>query len=332
MVVSLALCLATATGALTIWLLWLLALADATWQGLGQPARMVAVGLVAGRKNMAQAIATSSIGFNVARAAGPATAGLIMVHGSPALVFLVDAASFLAMILALLHLRRRLDRPGPATGADILQDIVGGYRYISRTPAVATVFLTAAVFSVLGRPFTELFPAIAGEILGGGPGMLSVLMSAQGLGALVGGAWMLRRRSLPALVRITYLTGLVMTGAVVAFSVADGTELAVALIAVAGLGHVMCNIGMQSLAQLSADIAFRGRTMAIYGLIFRAGPAASAAIIGVGAEWLGLRLLLGVAAALCAAALVLIGLQRRGTLIEPATAHRHDPAAHQGGA
>ncbi|MBS7543873.1 MFS transporter [Ancylobacter oerskovii] len=313
--VSLLLYAVTATGNMTIWLLWLLALADTTWQGLSQPARMVSVGLLAGRKNMARAIAASSIGFNVARAAGPALAGLIIVNGGPALAFLCAAGTFMAMIAALLHLRTYLDRPGAATGADILQDIVGGYRYIARTPAVATIFLLALAFSVFGRPFTELFPAIAGEMFGGGPTILSMLMSAQGVGALLGGAWMLRRRSLPALVRLTCLTGLGMAGIIIAFSLVGGANLALALIAAAGLCHVMCNIGMQSLAQLSSDISFRGRTMALYGLIFRTGPAASAAVIGAAAEWLGLQLLLGTAAGLCVAAFLLIMTRRHGTLV-----------------
>ncbi|WGD28311.1 MFS transporter [Ancylobacter sp. WKF20] len=315
--VSLALFLVTATGAMTIWLLWLLSLADTTWQGLSQPTRMVTVGLLAGRKNMATAIATSSIGFNVARALGPASAGLIIIHGGPALVFLADALTFLAMILALVHLRAYIDRPGPATGSDLLQDIIGGYRYIARTPAVATVFLLALAFSVFGRPFTELFPAIAGEMYGGGPGFLSLLMSAQGVGALLGGAWMLRRRSHTALVRLTLLTGLGMAGVIFVFTLADGATLALLLIAMAGLGHVMCNIGMQSLAQLSSDVVFRGRTMALYGLIFRTGPAASAAIIGAGAEDLGLRFLLGAAAGASIAAFLLIILFRRETIRDP---------------
>ncbi|GAB4068558.1 MFS transporter [Ancylobacter sonchi] len=311
MVVTLTLFAVTVTGAMTIELLWLLALADASWQGLSQPARAVAIGFLADRRHMARAVAANSIAFNIARAAGPALGGFVIVHAGTAVVFLVDGASFAVLILVLARLRAALDRPGAASGRSVLQDFVGGYRYIARTPAVATVFLLAMAFSVLGRPFTELFPAIAGDMLGGGPGVLSTLMSLQGVGALVGGSWMLRRRSTDRLVTVTYLAGIGMAGALVAFCLVGDRTAAFVLVALAGLCHVMCNIGMQSLAQLFSDSMFRGRTMALYGLIFRTGPAASAALIGIAAGWLGLPLLIGIAAALCAASLVAIGLVRR---------------------
>lgn len=305
--VALALYGATAAGVLTIWLLWLLALADSTWQGLNQPVRMTVVGFLASRADMGRAVASSSIGFNVARATGPMLAGIITMQSDVANVFLANIATFIVMIGILVHLRPAIDRPAAVSPSSISRDMVDGYRYVARTPTLAAVFLLLLAFSVLGRPFTELFPAIAGQILDGGPGVLSMLMSAQGVGALVGGMWMLRRHSIPTIARTTFLAGLGMAVALIVFTCLDGLSLSLLLIALAGLCHVICNIGMQSLAQLYSTPAFRGRTMALYGLIMRAGPAAGAALIGLGAQRLGLPLLIGVAAALCGVLIVLIG-------------------------
>ncbi|MCJ8144019.1 MFS transporter [Ancylobacter sp. A5.8] len=224
------------------------------------------------------------------------------------------------MALVLLGLRPALNRPGAARRSAFLNDVFAGYRYIAHTPPVATIFLMVLAFSLLGRPFTELFPAIAGKMLGGGPAMLSLLMSAQGIGALAGGAWMLRRRPIPALARVTYGAGIGMALALVGFCLAGSGQLAIVLIALAGLGHVMCNIGMQSLAQLFAVREFRGRTMALYGLIFRIGPAASAALIGMLAEWLGLAPLIGAAAVACALCLIAVAITRRGVFTREPTA------------
>lgn len=278
----------TMAGGMTIWLLWLLALADATWQGLSQPARMVAVGLLAGPKHMAQAIAFNSFGFNVARVTGPAVAGAIIIFASTSAVFVVNVVLFSVLIAVLWLLRAYLNQPGAIAGNGLVDDIVSGYRYIARTPAVATVFLMLLTFSLLGRPFTELFPAIAGDILGGGPATLSMLMSAQGIGGLIGGVWMLRDRPIPGIARSTFVAGIGLALALVAFCVVGSGHLAIALIAVAGACHVICNVGMQSLVQLFTVWTFRGRTMALYGLIFRVAPAASAALVGISAEWLGL--------------------------------------------
>jgi len=306
-VVALALYGASAMGVMTIWLLWLLALADSTWQGLNQPVRMTLVGFLAGREDMGRAVASNSIGFNVARAIGPMLAGIIIVQSDVANVFLVNIVTFIAMMAILIHLRPLTDRPAVASQSSISRDMVDGYRYIARTPTLAAVFLLLLSFSFLGRPFTELFPAIAGQMLDGGPGVLSMLMSAQGVGALVGGVWMLRRHSIPTIARATFLAGFGMAAALIVFTCLEGLRLSLLLIALAGLCHVICNIGMQSLAQLYSAPAFRGRTMALYGLIMRAGPAAGAALIGLGAQWFGLPLLIGVAAALCGMAVVLIG-------------------------
>ena len=118
---------------------------------------------------------------------------------------------------------------------------------------------------------------------------------------------MLRRHSIPTIARATFLAGFGMAAALIVFTCLEGLRLSLLLISLAGLCHVICNIGMQSLAQLYSAPAFRGRTMALYGLIMRAGPAAGAALIGLGAQWFGLPLLIGVAAALCGMTVVLIG-------------------------
>ncbi len=311
-VIALALYGASAMGLLTIGLLWLLALADSTWQGLNQPVRMTLIGFLAERANMGRAVASNSIGFNVARTTGPMIAGLIIMQSDVANVFLANIATFIVMIGILIHLRPMIDRPAAVSPSSISRDMVDGYQYVARTPTLAAVFLLLLAFSVLGRPFTELFPAIAGQILDGGPGVLSMLMSAQGVGALVGGTWMLRRHSIPTIARTTFIAGFGMAAALIVFTCVNGLRPSLLLIALAGLCHVICNIGMQSLAQLHSAPAFRGRTMALYGLIMRAGPAIGAALIGLGAQWLGLPLLIGVAAALCGVLVLLIGARSKG--------------------
>jgi len=315
-VVALTLFCATSSGSMTLWLLFVLALLDSTWQGMNLPVRMTVINLIASRGSMARAVASNAIGFNVARAVGPALAGLIIVQAGVAFVFLVTAASFAVMIAIVFYLQTSIDRPIASSSATLAVDIVDGYKYVARTPTLAAIFMLLCAFSILGRPFTELFPAIAGEMFNGGPGVLSMLMSAQGVGALIAGFWMLRTRSNAAIVKTTFAAAFGMAGALLIFSYVESLAVGLLLMGVAGLCHVTCNVGMQSLAQLSAESAFRGRTMALYGLIVRAGTAASAAAIGLAAEWVGLQPLLGGAAALCALCVAIIFFRARGGMLD----------------
>jgi predicted MFS family arabinose efflux permease len=320
--VPLALVASLLAGTLTIWALLIFALVDSVTQAFNQPVRMSIIGALAGRDRLPQAVASNSIAFNLARALGPAIAGMILLKtGEAAAVFTAVIPAYAAMLLVLAVLRRKLNRAAPPpSGTNLFGEITDGCRYVLATPSLLVVFLMAVTFSLLGRPFTELFPAIAGQTVQGGPDVLSALMSAQGVGALVGGLIMLKPRTLPALALVTLVGGLTMCASLMVFSVAGGVTLALALMTVAGLGHVICNIGMQSLVQSSAGSRMRGRVIALYGLIFRGGPALSAAMIGLAAEWISLQHLIGACAMLCAVFMLGIGAVSRSIFLRPAPA------------
>jgi predicted MFS family arabinose efflux permease len=149
---------------------------------------------------------------------------------------------------------------------------------------------------MLARPFAELFPAFAGAVFGGGPQTLSLLMSAQGVGALLGAAWVWRgggRGTLPGLVQGF---GLGLTVALLAFTATRNLYVALPAMVLAGLCHVVCNIAMQSLAQLQSAPAMRGRVLALYGLLFRTAPAVGAFLIAQATRWINLQWLVGAAA------------------------------------
>ncbi len=288
----------TASGVLTIWLLLFWAITDASVQGFNQPVRMVVVGSLAPPERMSQAIATNSIAVNLARSLGPAIAGVVMVTGHVEHVFLANAFSFFALVSAIVWVRHHINRPGLAPRTThIFHDVSSGFSYIRHTPVIATLFMLALGFALLARPFSELFPAIAGDILQGGPQTLSWLMSAQGFGALIGAVWMLRAKPAEHLIKITFGAALGIAATLVVFSFTRELEWVVVIIGIAGIFHVVCNIGMQTIAQTLSEPAMKGRVMALYGLTFRAGPALGAFIFGACAQWVDLQWLLGGAAA-----------------------------------
>ncbi|NLF03144.1 MAG: MFS transporter [Anaerolineales bacterium] len=293
---ALVLCLATATGVLTIYGLLAFAIMEATLQGFNHPVRMLLINLLAPRERLSQAVATNSIAVALARSIGPAFAGLVMYFGSVALVFAINAVSFIAILGVVFHLRRWLDRLPLARGTALMRDMAEGFRYVARTPEITTVIFLAAAFALLARPFSELLPAFAGDVFSGGPEVLSMLMTAQGVGALLGSAFMLRGHNNRALVRSVLVTGLGLAASLLAFTASNSLTVALPAMVAAGLFHVVCNIAMQSLCMLQSEPALRGRVVALYGLIFRTGPSVGAFCIAHAAQWTTLGTLVGACA------------------------------------
>ncbi|WP_188052280.1 MFS transporter [Aureimonas fodinaquatilis] len=285
------------SGGVTPWLLLVWAIIDATIQGFNQPVRMLITGTLAPRGLLNQAIASNSIAANLARIGGPALAGILMLKSGIESVLLLNAISFIAMFGIIWHLRIWIDQPR-AGGAhrSLFADMQAGFSYIRNTREIAMLFVFALSFSLLGRPFIELFPAIAGETFQGGPGMLASLMSAQGVGALVGATCMLTPWRRNVLIAITYCAGISVCLSLIYFSTTTNPYFALPAIAFAGMFHVVCNIGMQSMAQTMSEMAMRGRVLALYWMVFRAVPALGAFTIGLAAHWFNLQVLIGLAA------------------------------------
>jgi MFS family permease len=307
----------------TIWGVLALALADSTFAAFNAPARLTVMNYIAPPGRLSQAIASNSMFFNLARVIGPAIGGAIMATGHTAPVFGLNALSYIAFIATVLYLRPWIDRRagGDIAKGRIAGDIAEGFGYIARTPHIATLFMLAACFSLLARPFNELLPAINGALFHAGPTGLSAMMSAQGAGAFVGAALMLRRRGVRRVLVIAFGGGIALPLTIAVVAMAPNLAWALPVMAVAGLAHVVCNIAMQSLAQTFAAEGYRGRVMSIYGLMFRSFPSAGAFLIGLAAQAFGLRVLLAGTVLLGAALTAALALHARriyGAAIEPA--------------
>ncbi|HEY6630339.1 MAG TPA: MFS transporter [Rhizobiaceae bacterium] len=295
------------TGLITPWLLLAWAIADACIQGFNQPVRVVIIASLAQPGRMGQVIAANSVAANLGRIFGPAVAGVTMLYGSVEHVFIINIALYTVMLAVVRYLRASVDAPrAQKPAASLRSDIATGFRYVRNDARLATVFVLVAAFSFLARPFAEMLPAIAGGSFNGGPGTLATLMIAQGCGALVGAGWLLRPREGVFLLRLAFFSALSISLALILFAFSTDLWLAVAAIAVAGLFHVVCNICMQTTVQTISAPDMRGRTVALYLLLFRAAPALGAFVLGVLAEWMSLQHLIGAAAALFVVVLIFL--------------------------
>ena len=211
------------------------------------------------------------------------------------LALMVNAATYVAFSIAMTNLRGLPALPVGATQS-VLKASAEAYVYATRHPGIAPMLLLFTVTTIGTRGFVELFPGFADSVFGRGPEGLSMLTSTVGLGAICGALWMLLRPAIAGLTRLVLAHTLVISLAILAFTATDRFILALPCVFLAGTAMTITGIGAQTLLQAAVDIRMRGRIMALYGMIFRAGPAVGAVLMGSLSERFGLRLPLALGA------------------------------------
>jgi predicted MFS family arabinose efflux permease len=283
------------TGFISSHVLFALVLLLGINQGVAQPARLALIPTLVDRDALPSALAINSIVFNLARFIGPAIAGLLIARVSIAAAFAANAVTYIAFQISLANLRDI--PPVPVRAAqNAVRASLEAYSYATRHPGIAPMLLLFAVTTIGTRGFIELFPGFADNVFHRGPQGLAMLTSTVGLGAICGGLWMLLRSQISGLTTIVLSNTLVMSLAIVAFTATDSFTLALPCVFVAGAAMVITGIGAQTLIQASTDRGMAGRVMALYGMIFRAGPALGAVVMGTASEHFGLRLPLAIGA------------------------------------
>jgi MFS family permease len=250
------------------------------------PARLSFVMDMVGREDLTNAVALNSLLFNSARVIGPMLAGPLMIRIGVGHCFLVNAASYVAVLVAL----SRMDISGApvphanAPGNSALHSLLEGFRYLGKKRKLIFLILLAGSTALWGWPFLSLLPAIA-DGFGAGPRGMSWLYGGVGVGALLA-ALTLARFGSPALNRAFISAGvLLVAAALVALAVSPDIVSSVICCGFIGFGLILFLATSQSVFQLSSEEHNRGRVMAIWAMVLSiavpagnllAGPAADA--------------------------------------------------------
>ena len=254
----------TAAGLIQVWHIIVLSVCLGTINAFDIPARQsFVVRIIDEKSDLGNAIALNSSLFNGARLVGPSLGGILLAYTSEASCFFVNAASYLAAILALAAMRftnsqdRRPEEP-------FLEAFKEGLSYTFGFPPVRAILLFLGLLSLFGIPITVLLPVFATKNLGGGPHTLGFLMGAIGAGALIGAIYLASRKSILGLGRlIVFSSGLFALG-VISFSFSHTVWISVALLVVAGFGMMVHMASSNTILQTVVDDRMRGRVMSFY--------------------------------------------------------------------
>jgi MFS family permease len=246
-------------------------------------------------KQHASAVALNSAGFNVARAVGPALGGVIVAAVGCGSTFLLNAFSFLGVIVFLYRWKRPVEAPPKAQR--VWSAISDGFRYVRESGLAKSVLLRTGTFSVAAVAMLALLPLIARPYGARGYG---VLLGSFGLGALLGALALPRLREKLSVDGVVGASIVIFAGMTFAAGRAEKFELLCAVMLVAGAAWIGILACLNVAAQTMCPAYVRARALSFYLLVLQGGMAVGATLWGALAKRIGVPDALGVAAVVLA--------------------------------
>jgi MFS family permease len=300
------------TGNVQIWQVYILAFALGLITVVDNPTRQTFVAEMVGRSGMANAIALNSAVFNLARIAGPAVAGLVIAAlGTPA-AFLVNAASYGAVLVSL-----KLMRPADLNPAERVHRAKGQLReamsYVRARPDLLMLLVLIFFVATFGMNFQVTTALMSRQVFHTGAGAFGIASAVFAVGAL-GGALLAARRSRPSM-SLLMLTAFSFGVLEVLTGLMPDFFSFLVLLLPTGLVILTFTTAANSATQLATSPEMRGRVMGLYLLVFLGGAPLGSPLAGWVAEEFGPRMSMisgGVISAAAAAAVALLLARSRG--------------------
>jgi MFS family permease len=289
----------TVTGAVQLWHVYTFALVLGCVTAFDAPVRQTFVAELVSDTNLSNAVALNSTSFQTARMVGPAIAGLLIAGVGTGWVFLINAATYGAVLAALGAMRQaelhRHERAARKPGS-----LVEGFRYVRGRPDLVAVLVMLFLVATFGLNFAVFVAAMAVTVFGTGSGGFGLLTSMLAVGAVTGALFSARRERPRAILLLAsaFLIALCFSAAAV---MPTYLSFGIAIMAIGWCAQTFMTTA-NSTVQLWTEPAMRGRVMAIYMAIVQGCTPLGAPLVGWVANHYGARwsLMVGAAAGLLA--------------------------------
>jgi MFS family permease len=293
---------AGALGALTIaglatpWLVLALLFAVGTGQALTSPTWQTLQPELVPDEQRQQAIALGAVNQNLARAVGPAVGGALIVLTSAGWVFVINAATFLAVLAVVYRWRGGAHPPSALPPEHTVSAIRAGGRYVANSPILRAVLFRAGLFVFFASALWALLPLTAHSHLHLGSGGYGLLLGAVGVGAIAGAFALPRLRSSCSADAIVVGASVALGAVALVLAFVQIAVLVGVALAVGGLAWILALATLNSVYQTSLPAWVKARGMGWYLIAFQGGTAVGSAVLGVGAQQYGLSVTFVVAA------------------------------------
>jgi len=299
----------TVTGAVRLWEIGALAVLLGLNNAFENPARQSFMLEMVGAESLRNAVSLNSVLVNVARVIGPAVAGVLIATVGEGVCFLVNAASFVAVVASLTTLDRSAIFPSTPSGRQPGQ-LREGLRYVRSTPELGVPLLMMALAGCLAYEFQVTLPVMARQGLHAGATGYGFMTAAMGVGAVVGGLFVAAkgRTGLPTLVVAATAFGVVLVFA----GLAPSLPVELFALALAGGASISFMATGNSTLQLNAAPSMRGRVMSLWFVAFQGSTPIGGPIVGWVMAEAGARAGLGLGGVSClvVALLGLVAMRR----------------------
>ena len=293
----------TLTHTVQVWHIFVLAALLGVVNAFDIPGRQSFLVDMVGKEDLMNAIALNSSMFNGARVIGPAVAGVLVARLGEGWCFFVNGASYIAVITGLLL----MNVPAPvrvSAKASPWEHMLEGFQFVNRTAPIRALMVLLGLVSVTGMPYVVLMPIFADKILhdGGqefasligshdlGAVRLGILMGSAGVGALLGALTLAVRSGVKGLGTWISVSCAGFGVSLMLFAFSKSFWLSVLLLMPVGYFIMLQMASSNTLIQVMVPDALRGRTMAVYSMMFMGMAPIGALLGGALSDRLGARL------------------------------------------
>ncbi|HTU15762.1 MAG TPA: MFS transporter [Solirubrobacterales bacterium] len=267
----------TLSGAVRPWMVFALVFLRGSLIAIDNPARQAFVMEMVGPERIVNAVSLNSVIVHSARVAGPALAGTLIATVGVAPCFGLNAATFLVMIWALWSMDGKRLNAAPRSDRD-KRGVMEAVRYVRATPELGVPLMLMAVVGTLGLNFHVVLPLLARMTFEGGATSYAVLVSAMGVGSVVG-ALVTGARGQTGLGVIAF-SALAFGTMAMAAAVMPSLAMEIPVLALLGAAAVTFAAAINSTLQLVVSPEMRGRVMALYTVVFLGSTPIGGPLVG----------------------------------------------------
>ena len=252
------------------------------------PAWQAIIPELVSREEMASAVTLGSVGFNIARAIGPALGGLIVSLVGPGFTFLLNAISFTGVVIVLKRWHR-VPQESTLPAERLIGAMRTGLRYVRNAPKVQAVLIHTLIFSVFTCALWAFLPIVAREYLRLSAVGYGMLLGFFGAGALVGALLLPIIRVRFSLNNIVACTTILMAVTMTCLAIIHSFPLILAVMAAGGMAWLILISVFSIAVQEVIPSWVRGRVLSVFMLVFFGGFAGGSMLWGALAVWTGIR-------------------------------------------